>query len=285
MQARIGYLSLVIALVAATAAAQAPSKTPTTTDMYCSGIVTTERVPSDIYIISGEQSNSQVVFSQGDLVYLNKGSSQDVKVGDEFWVTRAVHEPLRFPWFVGQPGLLRAMGQTYLDVGRLRVVHTVSSVSTAVIIFSCDYLRRGDLAQPFAERPAPPFRAEAKFDPFAPPSGKDKAMVVAMKTFAQAAGTSSVVYINLGSAQGVKVGDYFRVFRYQGTRHETVYQPAGMAHSVYGFGSARRAYKWDELPREILGEGIVLRVSPNAATVLLTISRREIYTGDYAELE
>ncbi len=285
MTVRIGYLSLVIALVAGTAAAQAPSKTPTTTDMYCSGIVTTEAVPSDTYVISGEQSNSQLAFSQGDLVYINKGSSQGVKVGDEFLVTRAAQEPLKFAWFVGQPSLLRAMGQPYLDVGRLRVVHTNASVSTAEIVFLCDHLQRGDLVRPFAERPAPPFREEAKFDPFAPASGKDKAMVVAMNTFAQEAGTNSVVYVNLGSAQGVKVGDYFRVFRYQGTHHDTAYQTLGMAHSLYGFGSARRAYKGDELPREILGEGIVLRVSPNAATVMLTISQREIYAGDYVELQ
>jgi hypothetical protein len=35
----------------------------------------------------------------------------------------------------------------------------------------------------------------------------------------------------------------------------------------------------------VLGEGIVLNVSQNASTVLITTTRREIYAGDYVELE
>jgi hypothetical protein len=39
------------------------------------------------------------------------------------------------------------------------------------------------------------------------------------------------------------------------------------------------------LPREVLGEGIVLNTSQNSATVLVTVAKREIYSGDYVELE
>ena len=110
-------------------------------------------------------------------------------------------------------------------------------------------------------------------------------MVVTTKNFGQVAGTQGIVYVNLGAAQGVKVGDYVRVFRHQGTRAESAYQTSGTAYKMYGFGSAPQIYKSDDLPREILGEGIVLRVSPNASTVLVTLSLREIYVGDYIELE
>jgi hypothetical protein len=34
-----------------------------------------------------------------------------------------------------------------------------------------------------------------------------------------------------------------------------------------------------------MGEGIVVRVGPNAATVLMTHARREIFVGDYIEIE
>ena len=37
-------------------------------------------------------------------------------------------------------------------------------------------------------------------------------------------GTNDIIYVNLGSEQGVRVGDYFRIFRYTGTQHETAYQ-------------------------------------------------------------
>ena len=48
------------------------------------------------------------------------------------------------------------------------------------------------------------------------------AMVISGKQFAND-GTNDIIYVNLGNAQGVKVGDYFRIFRYQGTEHETAY--------------------------------------------------------------
>jgi hypothetical protein len=110
-------------------------------------------------------------------------------------------------------------------------------------------------------------------------------MIVAAKHYGSIAGSGTIVYVNLGSAQGVQVGDYFRVFRYQGTHNDTIYQIRDTAYKLYGYGSTPVAYQWDDIPRQVLGEGLVLRTGPNSATVLLTISREEIYDGDYVELE
>jgi len=38
-------------------------------------------------------------------------------------------------------------------------------------------------------------------------------------------------------------------------------------------------------PREVLGEGIVINVSRNSSTVLITYSSIAMYTGDYVEIE
>jgi hypothetical protein len=54
---------------------------------------------------------------------------------------------------------------------------------------------------------------------------------------------------------------------------------------IYGFGSAPQRYAWNDLPREVLGEGIVLNVSRNSSTVMITYGRIEIYAGDYVEIE
>jgi hypothetical protein len=110
-------------------------------------------------------------------------------------------------------------------------------------------------------------------------------MVVNGKDYTVLGGAGHIVYINLGSAQGVRIGDYFRVFRYQGTHLETNYQVRDTAYKAYGFGSTPVAYEWNNLPRQILGEGIVLRMGPNSSTVLLTDIRFEIFAGDYVELE
>jgi len=44
------------------------------------------------------------------------------------------------------------------------------------------------------------------------------------------------------------VGDYFRVFRYQGTRNDLIYQVRNMAYKAYGYGSTPVAYQWIIFP-------------------------------------
>ena len=110
-------------------------------------------------------------------------------------------------------------------------------------------------------------------------------MIVTVKDYATLNGPGRIVYVNLGSGQGVRIGDYFRVFRYQGTRIESVAQVKDTAFKAYGFGSTPVTYEWNNIPRQVLGEGIVLRIGPNSATVLLTTVREEIFVGDYVEVE
>ncbi len=57
------------------------------------------------------------------------------------------------------------------------------------------------------------------------------------------------------------------------------------SYKLWGFGSTPQAYGPQDLPRDIIGEGVVMRVGPNAATIQLTGSTRGIYSGDYVELE
>jgi hypothetical protein len=154
-------------------------------------------------------------------------------------------------------------------------------------MFSCDYMQRGDVARPFVERPSPPFKDAAKFDIFAPSSGKPVGTIVSSFDWHQALGPGITTYINIGATKGVKVGDYVRLFRYQASKVD-VSATAGehdMQYKVFGFGSAPKKYAAKDLPREILGEGIVLNVTKEAATVFVTYGREEAYTGDFAELE
>jgi len=282
MRTRIVFLCLMLALGAAGVAAQ--TRTVNYEQMYCSGIFSTEAVPYDTYLVSGHESGYQTTFQQGDYVHINRGSSQGVSVGDEFLVLRPVKDT--WPqWFYWERGIRSAIGKNWKDIGKLRVVNVHSDMSTAEIVFSCDYMQRGDHVRPFTERQAPALRSSKKFDRWAPPSGRATAMVVAGRDYGVVAGTGNIIYVNLGSSDGVKVGDYFRAYQYQGTRHDTVYQHRGIAYKAYGFGRTPRPYKWDEIPREVLGEGVVLRVSPTASTVLITYALREIYLGDYVELE
>jgi hypothetical protein len=299
MRAFVAALSLGILLPASAAWAQSNSQTPvvastqraaeaTSPDysaVYCSSFVTDERPASDSYMISGEESRSTVVFSRGDYVYINKGSVQGIKVGDRFSVIRPETDPVEVQWFKWQNKLMKAMGTVYKDLGQLVVTTVQPNVSIAQVSFSCDYMQRGDLIRPFQERPSPPYKPSEKFDKFAPVSGKPVGMLVVGQQFSQMFGKNSIAYVNLGNAQGVKMGDYLRIFRYQGSNIDTLVNIKDTQYKLYGFGSTPTKYEWNDLPREVIGEGVVINTSKNSATIFVTYSRMESYAGDYVEIE
>ena len=291
MRARLGVLSLFVFFGAMAISAQNASRVtpaiskPDYSLVNCSGFVSDQKVSEGIYLISGEQSNYKLTFSNGDYVHINRGQDKGVRVGDRFSVVRPDKDYTEVPWFKWQYKLMRAMGTLYRDAGQVRVVNVQPKVSVAQVIFSCDYMQRGDIVVPYQDRPAPPYKDPAAFDHFAPVSGKPVGMVVAGPDYTQVYGMNSTFYSNLGTSQGVKVGDYFRIFRYQGTHVETVPQTSDYQYTMYGFGSAPARYEWNDLPREVLGEGLVLNVSHNSSTVMITYGSVQIYAGDYIEIE
>jgi len=292
MRANLAALCLVAFAGAGVCCGQTAPATPAATTLqpgyttvYCSGFLKDTKLPDDLYVISGEQPGYKVIWAQPENVYINRGSDNGVRIGDRFMVVRQSADPGRIEWFKGQDKLARAIGVLYSDVAQLRVVSVLPKTSVAEIIFSCDYVQRGDIARPFEERPAPPYKEVGPFDHFAPVSGKPVGTVVTSSAFQQSEGQGMTVYVNLGAAQGLKVGDYLRLFRYQGKDIEYAPQTKGYAYKLYGFGSTPVRYEWKDIPREVIGEGIVLNASRNAATIFVTFSSVEVFPGDNVEIE
>ncbi|HEY4978251.1 MAG TPA: hypothetical protein VII25_03715 [Candidatus Acidoferrum sp.] len=299
MRAFAAALSVGIFLAASGASAQTASQAPVVnstqrvaeatspdyTAVYCSSYVSDEKPSTDTLLISGEESNVKVIFGRGDYIYVNKGSVQGVKVGDRYSVIRPIVEENKVQWFKWQEKLMKAMGTVYKDAGQLVITTVQPNVSIGQISFSCDYMQRGDILRPYQERPSPPYKPAAKFDHFAPVSGKAVGMLVVGPEFTDLYGKNSIAYVNLGNKQGVKVGDYLRIFRYQGSLAETAPNTKGVQYKLYGYGSTPTKYEWNDLPREVLGEGVVINTSNNSASVFITYSRIEAYAGDYVEIE
>jgi len=292
MRANLAALSFSIFVGAAVCSAQtapeAVTPAPPQPDysyIYCSGFISDPKVPDDTRLISGEQSNYKTVFARGEYVYINRGEDKGVKVGDRYSIVRPETDPAN-EWFKGQSKLTKAVGTLYRDSGQVRIVNVQPKVSVAEVTFSCGgYMQRGDIARPFEERPVPAFKGASTFDHFAPVSGKPVGTVISSNDYFQELARGNTAYVNIGAAKGVKVGDYMRVFRYQGTMNEWADQLKGYQYKVYGFGGTPTRYEWKDLPREVLGEGIVLNVGRNSATVLITYSTVPMYTGDYVEIE
>jgi hypothetical protein len=290
MRAKLAALNLFILGGAAVCSAQTAPETASQnkqadyTYVNCSGFLSDQKVPDDIRVISGEQSNYKVAWVDGEYVYVNRGADKGVKVGDRFAVVREDHDEGN-EWFRGQYKLQKEMGTLYRDAGQVRVVNVQPKVSIAKVEFICGYLLRGDIARPYEERPAPTLKDVAAFDIFAPVSGKPVGKIVASLNNPQVLGRGDTMYVTVGASKGVKVGDYMRLFRYQGIREEYSSDAPGLQYKMAGYGSSPTKYEPKDLPREILGEGIVLNVTKNAATVVITYDRVPAYTGDLVEIE
>jgi hypothetical protein len=285
MRARLAAVSLFVFVGAGICSAQTAPPQASYSTVYCSGFISDQKVPDATRLVSAEESNVKVLFGRGDYVIINRGQDKGVRVGDRYSVVRAETDALQVNWFKWQAKLMKAMGIHYVDAGQLRIVNVQTKTAVAEITLSCDYMIRGDIVLPFQERPEPTFKDPSAFDHFAPISGKPVAMVVESRDYQQSAGQGNTFYVNLGTQRGVKVGDYFRIFRYQGTLAELAPQTKGFQDRLYGFGSSPGRYNWNDLPREVLGEGIVINVSRNSSTVFVTYSSAGVYAGDYIEIE
>ena len=266
---------------------------PTYADVYCAGFINRQTLPDAHFVGGGLETPSTTKFVRGDIVYLY-GSGYTP--GAEYEIIRALRDINEYEMFPGQRKLLKSTGQPYMEVGRVRIVDTRSKTAVAHVEYSCDPINLGDTAIPFAEKTMVAFHPPLRFDVFLPTGSKVSGRIVMAKDFDAELGTGQKVYINVGSNQGVKVGDYFRIFRFTGTQHETDYQTPRYAFDmeqgdavkdvgVLGFGAVPKKWDWNNTPREDLGEGIVLRTGPNSSTVLITFTLREIFPGDYVEVE
>jgi len=290
MRANLAALCLSIFAGATVVSAQTapqsdnPGRTVDYSYIYCSGFSSDPKIPDDIRVISGEQSNYKITWDNGEYIYINRGADKGVKIGDRLAIVRPEHDPAN-PWFYGQKKLEKEMGTLYLDAGQARVVKVDPKGAIAKLEFTCGYVTRGDIARPFEERPSPPFKDATGFDHFAPVSGKPVGTIVSARDYFQLLGRGDTMYVNVGAAKGVKVGDYMRMFRYQGTRNEVTADVRGYQYKIEGYGDSPSHPGPQDLPREVLGEGIVLNVTKNAATVLVTYNNLPVYAGDLVEIE
>jgi outer membrane protein OmpA-like peptidoglycan-associated protein len=161
-------------------------------------------------------------------------------------------------------------------------------LGVALIESSCGSTLPGDIAVPFQERPRPEFK-QTTFDPFAPPNGKTAGRIVMGRDLDTLVGFRRVVYLNVGEAQGVKPGDYFRITRdYRSVRDNPIeslpfnapaYDDTQKDPSTFNFRTQA-----GELPRRSVGELMVLSTSANSATALTTFTPEDVHLGDGVEM-
>lgn len=269
---KISLLLLAVVFVALPAWAQKPGIGYS--DAYCSGF-TTHRDMGSMYVVAGDDKDDTMAWTTSYYIFLSQGN---LAPGSEYLIVRRAKDPMKTNAYRGQRAAVAYMGQLYVDIARVKVAVAYPNVSAAQVVFSCEAIWPGDIVIPAEARPMPEYRARKPFDRFAPPSGKIIGSIVNARDFQQFPARGQYIHIDLSSSE-VKPGDYLRIFRYaKGPR----YGASGFG-GVYGM--ARGTIKKKDLPREVLGEAMVIRTEEKSAVAIITYSQREIILGDYVELE
>jgi hypothetical protein len=270
--------------------------TPTYADLYCAGFVDQHPLANVNYVGGGLDTPNTTHYATGEILYLfGKG----YELGKRYTIVRELQDPNRFEMFNGQFALERTMGQAYDELGIVQVVDTRSKAAVAVIDFSCGPILPGDIAIPYVEKAPIPHHAAIHFDRFMPTSSKLSGRIAMARDFDSELGTGMKVYFNLGSKQGVKAGDYFRVVRgYEADLHnpvdslsfdartadDTQKHPASMEPGVFGSGGGPQIHVSD-LPRRAVGEVVVLSTTPTTSTGMIVFAVEDVHLGDVVELD
>ena len=334
--ARFGYLraalfSFVCLLAFAfTANAQSPAATPQVvmpvsgqplrvagkSSLYCAGYIRYQRLPGMPEIVGAEEEQEQRTYADGDIVYLNAGSQQGIKEGQNFQIIRprgdvkGVHKQKK--GFLG----------TYIqEIGQLQVFKVRENTSAAQITFTCDAALLGDLLAPVPDRESPLQRAEEDLDRFAEPTNKQNGILMMAKDSREMVTRNDIVYIDLGSEDQIKQGDYLTIYRPLGTGNVTrVDNEESARNRATGFQSNRyrgggfsnqatrakdsTAFRDTEgryryrpitsrevkrhrplMPRKIVGELVIIDVQTRTATAIITRVASEVHTGDWVEIQ
>jgi hypothetical protein len=201
--------------------------------------------------------------------------------------------------FPGQAKMLKQTGQPYEEVGHVKVVDTRSRDAIAQIDYSCDGINPGDTAIPFAEKQLVNFHSPIRFDRFLPTSNKSSGRIVLGKDFDSELGTGHKVYINIGSNQGVKIGDYYRAVRsYEADLHDPVDSLSFKA--AISEDTQKKSPSIDpnfltktngptihvrDLPRRAVGELVIIGVTDTTATGMIVFALEDVHAGDGVELD
>jgi hypothetical protein len=277
-------------------------------NLYCAGYVETGKIDQSMEVVGSDDEPEKFNHSEGDFVYINVGSDQGVKVGDEFSVIRPKGK-------VSNRNTKKTNLGVYVEeIGGLEVVSVRKNVAVAFVKSSCDSILYGDLLHRTEKRTSPMSRQVPMLDRFADANGKTLGQIVFAKDGRELLSRDQIVYIDLGEQDSVKSGDYLTVFRPLGkgnpfnpglVEDSNPARNRGFESEEYkggSFSSQTPRKSGDEAQggvvqakeaksrrpaglRKVVGEIVILSVREKTATALITRTATEIHTGDMVEIQ
>jgi hypothetical protein len=208
------------------------------------GFVTLEDLDSAGILV--DTVDNRILMASGDQVFLKLDDPSSVRPGEPFSLFRLGSE-------VEHPVTGEPLGYQVVSLGALRVTDIDGVVATAEITLAHEEIQRGDRL-----RPLPPARSEVAL------KKSDRELsgyLVAAKGDQVLLGQYDVIYVDLGSDDGLEAGNLLNISR---SRKAT---ELALDEDI-------------RLPDVLLGSAVVLETRPQTATALVLKSADALQLGD-----
>jgi len=278
--------------------------------VYCAGFVSDTKISYDMRIIGSPRDAERAVFVTGMQTFINKGRADGIQVGDSYQIIRpkgAFYHPFKnakasFPSFAKRGPLL---GYFTEEIGFAKVISVQDKISVLEVTESCTEALIGDALIKYEKPQLPELKNYTPIDSLALPNDKTKGQIIGARGTRELLGISDIVILDLGQKAGVKVGDYFTIFRENGSepiqkfRNDEVSfrnseggsdryrgNSRSIEHPSISTDKIRKQHPNSTLPRTVAGELVVTRVEGNTAIAIITRNQGgEIFVGDNIELQ
>ncbi len=210
------------------------------------------------FTITSNKREDRQFLSQGEVVYVNGGVDQGVKVGDRFLILKTVARDLMHPTHPKQK-----LGDVIQQVGVVRVITAQSRGSVAVIERCLDSVEVGDHLVKFTEPANIPL--QLRTDTSEPVKvAANAGLVVYIRDAKLHSAAGDMIIIDKGSNDGLKVGDVLLAVRVK----------------TFPVGSDGAKNPPTETTTYYLGQALVVRADARSATCRVLRSAEEIESGD-----
>jgi hypothetical protein len=258
----------------------------TYTDVYCAGWMSPKDISNNSYVLAGEQSPNTARFIKNDSIYLAGSGWQE---GQKVSIVRRAKDPNLYEIYDDQFKELKKAGNLFYDMGQATVSYVQGNTAVAHVDFSCDGIVPGDLVVPFQERSLAAFHQRPfDFKHFVPIKGATKGRILEAKDFDVYLGEGKKFYINIGSNQGVKPGDYLHIFRGYEFKDLDPSDQGSLRSLAYEDDQLKEPpvvpKRMGEIPLRSLGEAVILTTTPTTATAMITYSVEDVHIGDRFEV-
>ena len=198
-------------------------------------------------IVSHRDDPRRELLSSGDVLRIDSGSNQGLEAGQNFVIRRRFTNA-DTDW-VGAARTLTPLGEQ--TVGLLEIMEVNASTAVARVVYACGEILAGDTIEPYVAQPARVTVSDGT------PRYDDPARIAFGEDDRTAAMAGQMMVIDRGVMQGVQRGQQLTIFR--------------------------RSHADGATPIAI-GDGIIISVRPDSATIRIDRASDAIYVGDLIAL-